>query len=156
MIRSTIACALLALPLVLAAPPLADAQQAPARPSMQQPSQTFDSERFFEELKLRGVSMNEGFDGEKFFEKLRLDGVSDEKPLDAEAFFERLRLEGVNMPEKFDAQKFFDELASRGVAGPSMVAPTAGGPTAAECQAGWQSTGKWDRSLFDRLCQARK
>jgi hypothetical protein len=43
------------------------------------------------------------------------------------------------------------------VAGPSMVAaPTGGGPTAAECQAGWQPTGKWDRSLFDRLCQGRK
>ncbi len=155
--RSAIIGALLALPMVLAAPQYVNAQQTSAQPGIQQPSPTaFDPERFFEELKLRGVSMNDSFDGEKFFERLRLDGVSDEKPLDAEAFFERLRLNGVNMPDGFDGKKFFDDLAARGVAGPSMVAPTGGGPTPAECQAGWQPTGKWDRSLFDRLCASRK
>ena len=120
-------------------------------------SEQFDSRAFFEQLRLNGVSMSEGFDGEKFFEKLRLQGVSDQKPLDAQAFFEKLRLEGVAIPESFDARKFFDDLAARGVAGPSMItAPTGGGPTAAECQAGWQPAGKWDRGLFDRLCQGRK
>jgi hypothetical protein len=140
--RTTILCAVLAV--VLAA-------------SQAVRSEQFDSRAFFEQLRLNGVSMSEGFDGEKFFEKLRLQGVSDQKPLDAQAFFEKLRLEGVAVPDGFDARKFFDDLAARGVAGPSMItAPTGGGPTAAECQIGWQPAGKWDLALFNRLCQGRK
>jgi hypothetical protein len=126
-------------------------------PTVPGPTAAFDSRQFFEQLRLNGVSMSNSFDGEKFFEKLRLQGVSDQQPLDPAAFFEKLRLEGVAVPESFDARKFFDDLAARGVAGPSMVAaPTAGGPTAIECQAGWQAAGKWDRALFERLCQERK
>lgn len=159
--RSAIVGALAALAITLAAVWGLDAQQG--QPGINQPSPTapgqtaaFDSRQFFEQLRLNGVSMSEGFDGERFFEKLRLQGVSDQQPLDANAFFEKLRLEGVSMPDGFDAKRFFDDLAARGVSAPAMVAPPSGIPTAAECQAGWQSAGKWDRALFDRLCQGRK
>ena len=154
--RTAIVCAVSALAALMTPQGLVG-QQAAAQ-GIQQPSPTtptaFDPQAFFEQLRLNGVSMSEGFDGEKFFEKLRLQGVSDQQPLDADAFFEKLRLEGVSVPEGFDAKRFFDELASRGVAGPPMIAP-AGIPTAGECQAGWQPAGKWDRTLFERLCQGR-
>jgi hypothetical protein len=160
--RNGIAGAAASLALTLAAVWGLNAQQD--QPGINQPSPTvpgptaaFDARQFFEQLRLNGVSMSEGFDGERFFEKLRLQGVSDQQPLDAAAFFEKLRLEGVAVPDGFDARKFFEDLAARGVAGPSMVAtPSAGGPTATECQAGWQPASKWDRALFERLCQGRK
>ena len=152
--RTAIVCAVSALALMLAAPHGTLSQQAPG--NQQNMQQAFDANAFFEQLKLSGVSMGEGFSADRFFEKLRLQGVSDQRPLDAEAFFERLRLEGVSVPDGFDARRFFDELATRGVAGPPMVAPGGGIPTAAECDAGWQSSGKWDRTLFDRLCASRR
>jgi hypothetical protein len=160
--RNAIVGAAASLALTLAAIWGLSAQQG--QPGINQPSPTvpgptaaFDSRAFFEQLRLNGVSMNEGFDGERFFEKLRLQGVSDQQPLDAQAFFEKLRLEGVAVPDSFDARKFFDDLAARGVTGPSMVAaPATGGPSAIECQAGWQAAGKWDQALFERLCQGRK
>ena len=153
--RTAIACAVSALAIVLAAPQGVLGQQTTHPPGSQQAAQQpFDAKAFFEQLQLNGVSMSEGFDGERFFEKLRLEGVSDQQPLDADAFFEKLRLEGVSVPDGFDARRFFDELASRGVAGPPMIAPS-GIPTASECQAGWQPAGKWDRTLFERLCQGR-
>jgi hypothetical protein len=152
--RIAIACAVSALALMLAAPHGAMSQQAQG--SQQNTQQAFDAKAFFDQLKLRGVSMSEDFSADRFFEKLRLQGVSDQSPLDAEAFFERLRLEGVSVPDGFNARGFFDELALRGVAGPPMVAPGGGIPTATECQAGWQPAGKWDQALFERLCQGRR
>jgi hypothetical protein len=157
--RTAIVYAVSALAIVLAAPQGVVGWQASAQ-GIQQPSTTaptaFDANAFFEQLRLNGVSASEGFDAERFFEKLRLEGVSDQQPLDADAFFEKLRLEGVSVPEGFDAKRFFDELALRGVAGPPMIAPAGGIPTASECQAGWRPAGKWDQTLFERLCQGRR
>jgi hypothetical protein len=160
--RSAIIGALAGLAGVLALSWGLEAQQTP-QPGINQGSPTFpgqtaafDGRQFFEQLRLNGVSMSEGFDGAAFFEKLRLQGVSDQQPLDAEAFFEKLRLEGVSIPAGFDAKRFFDDLATRGVSAPSIVAPPGGIPSAAECQAGWNPSGKWDQALFNRLCQGSR
>lgn len=142
--RIALALAILGTLLLVAAPRLV-AQQ----------TQAFDPDRFFEQLRLNGVSMDQNFDARKFFEKLQLDGVSDKQPLDAKAFFERLQAQGVNVPAGFDPQKFWDDLAARGVSAPAMIAPPSGLPTVGECKAGWSASGKWDQALFNRLCQGR-
>jgi hypothetical protein len=141
--RTALAAAVLGAALLVAAIPRLDAQQA------------FDPDTFFEQLRLNGVSANEGFDARRFFEKLQLDGVSDKQPLDANAFFDRLQAEGVRMPADFDIQKFWDDLAARGASTPAMIAPPSGTPTVQECSAGWNASGKWEQTLFNRLCQGR-
>ncbi len=80
----------------------------------QQPAKPFDSTTFFAELATRGVKSPAVFDTNKFFEDLVLKGKTDKKKIDPTTFFEELTRKGFSTPAGFDGKKFFEEQESRG------------------------------------------